>query len=409
MKASEKLAFLFMSTKNPKLKTKHSKSLFKYYAGFSDDFVISAIHKEHTLSDQDRFIVLDPWNGSGTTTHACNKLGIPSVGVDRNPAMAILAMAREASIDSIQKIRTLSPIECTIDKDDPLLIWFMPSSAKYIRAIESAIRSIACHQTQALGYVILFNTTKSLLKKYQTTNPTWIKKPESKNRVRPSPEKIKSEFDDLCKKLDLEKNSKHSKASKSLIITSDSRSLPLAEKSIDLTITSPPYCTRIDYAIATSIELSILSYSQKSFSEIREALIGSTTVTNGITTNKKWGKICCDTLEKIRTHPSKASNGYYTKNFLRYFDSLFESICEITRVTKNNGKCYMVIQDSYYKEVHIDLPLIASEMFYSNGWQLEARQDFISSRNKATINSKSSKYQTKKIATESVLTLRKRT
>ncbi|HTN30375.1 MAG TPA: DNA methylase, partial [Pseudomonas sp.] len=246
------------------------------------------------------------------------------------------------------------------------------------------------------------------LKKYQTTNPTWIKKPNPRNRTRPSLAKIQLEFATFRERLALQNELNLNKSSESLILTGDSRNLPLPNESIDLTITSPPYCTRIDYAVATSVELSVLSCSKTKFSELRDALIGTTTVTDGISANSSWGKTCCDTLEKIRIHPSKASSSYYTKNFLRYFDSLFKSICEITRTTKSQGKCYMVIQDSYYKEIHIDLPLIASEMFCSNGWTLEIRQDFVSPRNKATINSKSTKYQNKKTATESVITLRKK-
>ncbi|WHL28410.1 DNA methyltransferase [Pseudomonas juntendi] len=135
-----KLAFIFMSTTNPKLQTKHAKSLFKYYAGFSDDFVISAIQKEQEQLNQDALIVLDPWNGSGTTTHACNQLGVKSIGVDRNPAMAVFAQARAACNSSIEQILTTPALPSNVRSDDPLLTWFMPSSAKHIRGIEEGIK-----------------------------------------------------------------------------------------------------------------------------------------------------------------------------------------------------------------------------------------------------------------------------
>ncbi|MBH3472183.1 hypothetical protein [Pseudomonas putida] len=399
-----------MKANNPKLKTKHAKSIFKYYAGFSDDFALDIIEKELAFySGEEPFVVLDPWNGSGTTTNACNMLGVNSVGIDRNPTMAILAVAREACIDSIESALNIIPRQSSVKKDDPLLTWFMPSSARHLRELEAGIQEIKIQEGRALGYVLLFNATKNLLKRYQTTNPTWIKKPDKKNRIRPTRDQVQLELSRVQDSFALQNSPIPNKKIKSVITTADSRKLPIANNSINLTVTSPPYCTRIDYAVATSIELSILSYDQKQFNQLREALIGSTTVINGITSNPKWGNTCCRTLDRIKNHPSKASSGYYTKNFLRYFDALFESICEINRVTKIQGTCHMVIQDSYYKEIHIDLPLIASEMFLNIGWILEGRQDFISTRNKATINSKSSKYQQKKIATESVITLRKKT
>ncbi|WP_410712175.1 DNA methyltransferase [Bradyrhizobium sp. BEA-2-5] len=39
-------------------------------------------------------VVLDPWNGSGTTTSVANGAGLTAVGIDINPAMAVVAKAR---------------------------------------------------------------------------------------------------------------------------------------------------------------------------------------------------------------------------------------------------------------------------------------------------------------------------
>lgn len=41
--------------------------------------------------------------------------------------------------------------------------------------------------------------------------------------------------------------------------TGTSTDLPVKSETIDLILSSPPYCTRIDYAIATLPELAILS------------------------------------------------------------------------------------------------------------------------------------------------------
>lgn len=396
-----------MPTKNPKLKTSKTPKLFKYYAGFAVEFVESAVHK--TLSKKavsEDFIVLDPWNGSGTTTNICSKLGILSIGIDRNPVMAVVAKAREASNRNFEYL-TLTNDECgkPPKKDDPLLAWIAPSGVSTLRLIEQKIQNLGCEQDRALGYVVLFNLTKNLLKKYVSSNPTWIKKPDIKSRIRPTRNAIQLELSNCITRVQSDNTTPPT--SNSTIITADSRFLPLQDRAIDLVITSPPYCTRIDYAVATSIELAVLSCNEEKFLSLRNELIGSTLVENGIITNKQWGALCCSTLEKIKTHPSKASNGYYIKNFLRYFDSLYQSIVEISRVTKKDGICYLVIQDSYYKEIFIDLAAIAIDMFASNKWSLLAKNDFIATRNKAAINTKSNKYHSNKIATESVLILRR--
>ncbi|MHB2061868.1 DNA methyltransferase [Pseudomonas monsensis] len=396
-----------MPTKNPKLKSSNAPKLFKYYAGFAVDFVESAVHK--TLSDMEicnKIVVLDPWNGSGTTTNTCSKLGIPSIGIDRNPVMAVVAKAREARNRNFEYLNLLCEELATPPaKDDPLLAWIAPSGVAILRSIEKKIRNLSTEQDRSLGYVILFNLTKNLLKKYVSSNPTWIKKPETRSRIRPTKQSIKLELENCIKRAQSDEYL-HSQAT-STIITADSRFLPLKDNVVDLIITSPPYCTRIDYAIATSIELAVLSCSEAEFLSLRNELIGSTLVENGISQTNEWGSLCCETLNKIRAHPSKASNGYYIKSFLRYFDSLYKSIIEISRVTKNGGICYIVVQDSYYKEIFIDLAAITTDMFMTNKWSLVEQNDFIATRNKAAINTKSNKYQSNKIATESVLILRR--
>src|SRR5258705_324640 len=64
--------------------------LFPYYAGYSSAFT-SELLKSATLS-QDALVV-DPWNGAGTTTAAAKKLGLKAIGIDLNPAMVIVAKA----------------------------------------------------------------------------------------------------------------------------------------------------------------------------------------------------------------------------------------------------------------------------------------------------------------------------
>ena len=39
-------------------------------------------------------VVFDPWNGSGTTTRAASRRGLPSLGFDLNPVMIVVALAR---------------------------------------------------------------------------------------------------------------------------------------------------------------------------------------------------------------------------------------------------------------------------------------------------------------------------
>ncbi len=77
-------------------------SIYRYYAGFSNAFVDDII--DHYVQEGAR--VLDPWNGSGTTTSTsvCAERGIDCVGMDINPGTLAIAWSRFARIDLINRL-----------------------------------------------------------------------------------------------------------------------------------------------------------------------------------------------------------------------------------------------------------------------------------------------------------------
>jgi hypothetical protein len=102
-------------------------------------------------------------------------------------------------------------------------------------------------------------------------------------------------------------------------------------------------------------------------------------------------------------HSSKASSTYYLKTLLQYFYQLFNSLAELTRVLTRDGSLTMVVQDSYYKDVRIDLAAISEQMSNSLGMKLHARQDFPTRITMRWINSRSRRYRSGGDSIESVL------
>ena len=173
---------------------------------------------------------------------------------------------------------------------------------------------------------------------------------------------------------------------------------------MDIVVTSPPYCTRIDYAIATSIELATLRITSKQFDTLRRSLMGTATVpTRAALPDPLLGKTCEQFLKSVYLHPSKASKTYYYKNHLQYFNSLFVSIREISRVLRTDGRAILVVQDSHYKEIRNDVAAIVEEMAESAGLSLKNKKDFLAVRSMAGINNRAKKYRKNQNAVESVL------
>ena len=101
---------------------------------------------------------------------------------------------------------------------------------------------------------------------------------------------------------------------------------------------------------------------------------------------EEWGITCNKFLDSIKKHPSKASNTYYYKNHIQYFESIFNSLKEISRILKSGGLCSLIVQDSHYKEIHNDLPKIFIEMCEIDGLKLFLQSNFKSNRTRAGHN-----------------------
>jgi tRNA G10 N-methylase Trm11 len=185
----------------------------------------------------------------------------------------------------------------------------------------------------------------------------------------------------------------------------DSTAIPVHDTTIDAVLTSPPYCTRIDYTASTRFELAILhGLFPLSHVDLGRRMLGSVRVPQGsVETKDSWGEECLSFLNKVASHASKASASYYLKTHIDYYDKLDRSIGEVSRVLKNRGSVIMVVQDSFYKDIHNDLPKMVADIASSHSLSLRQKRDFKIKRSMAAINRKSMAYRDGLKTTESVL------
>ncbi len=398
---------------------------YQYYAGYSHTFtqkILESVELTHSS------VILDPWNGGGTTTLMASANGFRSIGVDLNPVMKVIALAKQAvksDIETINKklIKINARGKSINIKNDPLLTWFDFPSVKHIRKIENFILEGSTHEStlekvdsltnaQCLMYTGLFNCVRAHLDSFIPSNPTWVKKPKAEEKkISISWTAIKNQYishvQDMVNGIDIADHQWHKDTAN--IIIGSSTNLPIKSSSVDFILTSPPYCTRIDYGIATLPELSILcTNGENEIDLIRRQLMGTTTVPKEInlSVNKLTEKCICF-LEAVKSHSSKASKSYYYKNLAQYFISLNLSIKEIERVLVKNSKFICVVQDSFYKNIHCDLPEIISEMAESRGLRLREKIEFEIKKNMVNLNTKSKQYRSKSTAFESVLIFEK--
>lgn len=415
---------------NPKYNPHDISLLYKYYAGFSVQFVLDML-KDYKISE---LTIMDPWNGSGTTSKIAGQLGAKEVyGFDINPVMNVIAAAELLSINEFKNVElnSIQNLRNHDIKEDPLEAWFTKTSVRNIRNVELEIMTNLLDETSephkfsllkkelvvknrltAFYYLALFETVKRLTKKFNTSNPTWIKVAKNQEeKVKISHKKFEKLFlEELQSKKNVLSKRKKNISQNIILKTQDSRKIPLDDNSVDLTITSPPYCTRIDYAVATRVELAILGFSNDNdFEELRKEMIGTTKIIKNSSEQPFYFSNTAQTfMSNVYNHASKASKTYYYKQFSQYFDGISMSISELNRVSKQNSKIIIVVQDSFYKDIHLDIAVVFEEIFDKYGWSATLKQSFEKKQTMVTINNKTKNYRTISNPTETVLIFERR-
>jgi DNA modification methylase len=382
-------------------------ALYPYYAGFSTRFAVQTLRE---LCLRTGATVLDPWNGSGTTTTAAASLGLHAVGVDLNPFAGVIAsakLARRGASDRFRGIagslsRTAARAEGPNDEDDPLREWLPAGSAHYVREL---VRSIGLDTSKPsrTGSVLALALARALrpLVTTPTKNPTWTV--PSGRRL--STTKITTRFrEELQAVTDALQSGRRTQAE---ILKGDARKLAIEDGSVDAVLTSPPYLTRIDYATKTGFELALLGMNADD--TLRTDLMGTTALrAKGRTTiSRAFPVQVRAALSRIRHHPSHRSEEYYFRNMLQYFDDARAALGEIHRVLVPGGSAFLVLQDSYYKEFHVDLPLLFVGLAEGLGFRAEVVRREPVGRVMTSVNTASRSYLPQRTYTESVVRLTK--
>jgi len=406
---------------SPKLRRGSGGPAYRYYAGFSDEFVRQLL----TLADltPDEF-VLDAWNGSGTTTKVASEMSIPTIGLDINPVMVVVAKARliteKESRDAGLRLETLLKSESlatSVADDDPLTLWFDPESVRLIRGAERIMRELPpdvpwspvdvsrMSITLAHLYTALFLTIRAFIKAFVGSNPTWVKIPKGDNeRLSVTPDELLQKLAQGRSGLAADPLSIPTRSTPVRIELASAAALPTDFPAAAFILTSPPYCTRIDYAIATRPELAVLGVSLTEQDNLRRRMLGTTTVPSAVVLDlASLGPTASELLDTVKLHRAKASRTYYWKWLAQYLAGYSASLTQITIHSAPSALCAVVVQDSHYKDILIDLAQISVELLELNGWRKLHNYSFHVATTMAGVNRGTRQYRDDYSATEQVI------
>jgi DNA modification methylase len=399
-----------MSPKRPVDERAGLGDVFSYYAGFSYDWArkqLAAFELRRTA------VVLDPWNGSGTTTLAAQSIGLASVGVDLNPVASIVAQLKFYGLGAAIQIARAPEQSRSLRDSDPLHAWFTSRAAARIRAWADDTRDVQPTPSGLVVMVSLFRVVRSLTKSYEGSNPTWVRTSgHDQERV----DLDDAAIDELVHDQQVEIVSRLLMYSPSttpcLVTTASADRLPVATSSIDAILTSPPYLTRIDYAIAYSRELAVLGiavgrHRSAHSRSLRAQLMGTTLIRRAPSRDRNYSTSAAELIQRVADHPSKDSSGYYLKQIGQYLGDLTNSLDELARVAKAGAFMTLVVQDSYYKDIRIPLAGICVQEAEVRGWELIGpATEYDVKRYLTQLNTAARAYPKGNVA-ESVMTLRR--
>lgn len=409
-----------------------------YYAGYSEAFVESALGY---LGATRKSRVLDPWGGSGTTAIVSARNGINCLTVDINPVMATFAAAKSKEILeneiaikdflnslSAGEISTFShapPSEVYDTETQNILSQVLVKadsfsdeikrSSKYKRNKSPSEKTVKKSQLilspeRSFILAVLFVSLRNLMGHIRLTNPTWIRRDRSLLSI--EAEVLTTQLKQSADTMLTELRSFYARSENIGEVASmigDARDIPIKSDSIDHIITSPPYLTRIDYAVSTLPELDLLGGSEL-IHQIRHKTTGAPVITRSPKIeDENWGAKCVEILKRVRNHGTQAAAGYYWKNMIQYFTDIYSSLNEIKRVLRIGGNALLVVQSSYFKDIEIPLTEIFLEMAENVGLDSSIASRQIVRGHMAHKNKRSNIYKNNKVYFEDAILLTKRT
>lgn len=367
---------------------------YPYYAGYSLEFAETVLAATGLPKGA---TVFDPWNGSGTTTLAAARLGLRGYGVDLNPFAVLVARARLVSPLDARGVRGLvGEIAARLPEDsettnDPLRAWLSSAEVGAVRHIQREIlRRLAAPDGGPLAVaheffpplasfllLALIRAARARVRARPTTNPTMFRASRPRWR-KGAAAALASGWHDIASKMgdDLLLRCVGT-AEDSRVLLGDARSPFIRPGTVDFVLTSPPYCTRLDYGKATHFELAVIApEDMPKFASLRRELMGAPLVRapGKPEIPNHWPVSVRELLEQIRGHRSKASDSYYFKTYHQYFADADAAIAAIASSLKSNGSAAFVVQGSYYKEIKVDLPALYSDLAACHGLKLNVRE-----------------------------------
>ncbi len=359
---------------------------YYYKEGFSPNLVEKAIEQTGVGKDE---LIIDPFNGSGTTTLTSALKGYKSVGIEVNPFTSFLSYTKNKNADvnelekwkekllkSLEKEFTSSLLGySTFSKKTDLDKWLFNDSI--LNSFEGGWQfasSIPAYNIRRLVKLALISAAM------QNCN---AKKDGKCLRYRSNWEQNKFGKDSFLESLKLNLSNiaadikEQPITQKSTIVNGDCRNVLKTSnlfKSFKLCITSPPYLNTFDYTDIYRPELFLGKFIKHPQNLYKLRL---KTVRSHI--QAKWKEPTLNDFgllyEKTMKHINANKENLMHKNIPMMIQAYFEDMFNILKILKTkaakDAQIWFVVSNSAYAGLEVPVDLIIGDIGSRTGWYLK--------------------------------------
>jgi DNA methylase len=365
---------------------------FQSWRHFKEAFAPELI--ERAIREQKRKIetCLDPFGGSGTTSLACQFLGVRPTTVEVNPYLADLIEAKLSTYDSDSLARDLGKIakrSLSLRKQGRHSLSGLPPTfvepgvngrwifdkpiADKIACLSLAIQEIANKSHQRLfrvllGGVLIENSNVIVNGKGRRYRQGWQNRPKDPGNMDESffgaAQKAISEIHKFSKRACCEFE----------VMRGDSRKLLNGSGSFDLCIFSPPYPNSFDYTDIYNVELWTLGYltSADSNRVLRSSTLCShVQVAREFSEAPKGSRRLSLTLSKLKKVRHQLWDHRLPEMVSNYFTDMMAVLSSVNGSLAKRGETWLVVGDSSYADTYIATAKILADMAENSGWKVK--------------------------------------
>lgn len=331
--------------------------------------------------------VVDPMAGSGTALVEAALLGRQGLGVDLDPLAALIAQAKVLPFDAAEAASKATAIEAEArrrlaDLDagawngwlasrDPrtrrfIEYWFTPETARGLYCLASSVLQLPeaplrpFFQTVFSSLIVTKSGGVSRARDLAHTRPHLA-------AAKPQRDPI-SLFADRAVKAVGALEAVRAASGSARMLAGDARALPLADESVDLIVTSPPYANAIDYMRAHKFSLVWLGREVPDLTASRRRYIGAEAASE--TGADVTSRAAALTLELVASHDRGRA-----RVLSRYFAEMRQALAEMLRVLRPDRAAVVVVGASSVRGVTVPTPFVLAELAESVGFRVVSLRD----------------------------------